>query len=41
MAARKERSLAIWSVALLLVATGYLLVWTRNFAPDFISIVGW
>ena len=39
MAARKERSLAIWSVAFLLVATGYLLVWTRNFAPDFISIV--
>lgn len=39
LAARKERCLAIWSVAFLLVATGYFLVWTRNVAPDFISIV--
>ncbi|MCC6153175.1 MAG: hypothetical protein IT367_05420 [Candidatus Hydrogenedentes bacterium] len=39
MAARRERCLAVWSVAFLLVAAGYLLVWTRNISPDFISIV--
>lgn len=39
MAARKERCLAIWSCAFLLAAAGYFLVWTRDIAPDFISIV--
>lgn len=37
--ARNQRCLAIWSSGFLLVALGYLLLWTRGTMPDFISIV--